>query len=371
MKKHIISLINQEQDGKITYAKYIEEVLYHPDKGYYMKEKQKVGKEGDFYTSSSIHSVFGNIFAKVFLEVIEKEQLPFVVCEVGGGDGRFAKAVMEEWERICETKLTYYIVESSAYHRKIQRNALVNFPHVQQYESLEKLKKDIPSFNGIIFSNELFDAFPVHVVEKNHQQIEEVFVTVDDFGELGEIKKQCENQRVLQWLQNYGPKLKEGQRIEVPLYMNDWIKGVSQWIDKGVMITIDYGYTKDEWQQPERMDGSLRGYYQHKLINNPLLYPGEMDVTSHIHLDAIMQLGEGVGFSTFVFTTQNRFLLAAGILNYLQENYDPNPFSEKSKRNRAIRSLIMDGSMSSSFHVIVQGKNIEGNYSFINSEYLK
>jgi len=45
-------------------------------------------------------------------------------------------------------------------------------------------------------------------------------------------------------------------------------------------------------------------------------------------------------------------------LKELEDHYDPNPFSEVSKRNRAIRSLIMPSGISTYFHVIIQQKGL-------------
>ena len=65
-----------------------------------------------------------------------------------------------------------------------------------------------------------------------------------------------------------------------------------------MIISVDYGYSNEEWQEPIRRDGSLRGYYQHKLMNNVLVHPGEMDITSHIHWDVLEKIGEKYGLQT-------------------------------------------------------------------------
>ncbi|MBU8908988.1 class I SAM-dependent methyltransferase [Desertibacillus haloalkaliphilus] len=356
----------ERNGGKITYATYIDTVLYAEQKGYYMKENQKIGKQGDFYTSSSIHSVFGRVFVPLFHEILTKNQLPIHICEIGGGDGRFAYAVLKEWQQHSPetfSTLRYSIVETSPYHRKIQQQYLSEFPQVQQFSSLEEMKGSVPHFSGVLFSNELFDALPVHVIEQRNHTLYEVFVTMNE-DHLAEVKESCTNKDILGWINQFGPNLREGQRIEVPLVMNHMVDSLADWMEKGALVTIDYGYTKQEWEQPERMDGSLRGYYQHQLITNPLLHPGEMDLTTHIHFDALIEQGNRNGLTTESFMRQDKFLLAAGILSYLENHYDPNPFSEQSKKNRAIRSLITDNGMSPFFNVLLQQKNLKynGNY---------
>lgn len=373
----LFSTIKDAENERISYAQYMNIALYDPEIGYYMKRKKKLGTEGDFYTSSGVHSVFGQVFAHFFLDIIEKEGLPAKVCEIGGGDGRFAKAVIEEWSKLKpkgNENLIYTIIETSPYHREEQMKRLNKYDSFYQYDSLKSLKEhNEQSFEGIIFSNELIDAFPVHVVEKHSDYIYEIFVSLDGKGELVEKQVICDNDQVLKWLELYGPNLNEGQRIEVPIYMNDWIAEINKFLKKGLLVTIDYGYNKEEWTMPARKDGSLRGYFKHQLINNPLLNPTEMDLTSHIHLDAYNEVTKENGFSKIIDVKQNRFLLMIGILKFLQENYDPNPFSEKSKLNRAIQSLINDSGMSAAFHVFVHHKNLENvsNYRFLNEDPYK
>lgn len=369
MSSFIIEKIANSPNQQVSYATFMEWALYDKDYGYYMKDKIKVGKEGDFYTSSTIHPIFAKLFGKVFIEIVEKENLPFWLCEFGAGNGSFAKDVLEEIKMLSPTlfsDMKYIIVESSPFHRECQKEILSSFPNVEIYENIRTLKSFYPKFNGIIFSNELFDAFPVHVIQKEESNLNEIYVTVVN-GELKEKIEICTNSQIIHWLDEFGPELAPGQRIEVPIAMNAWIKDIASWINKGLIVTIDYGYTKEEWTMPERMDGSLRGYYQHKLISNPLLYPGDMDLTTHIHIDAVIEIGEKYNLNQVLVQGQDRFLLSAGILNYLQDNFDPNPFSEKSKQNRAIRSLITDGSMSKGFKVILQSKSLlhQNDYSFV------
>lgn len=366
MSTFMIEKIKNTPTKKITYATFMEWALYDPEHGYYMKKQVKVGKDGDFITSSSIHSVFSKLFAKTFIDIIQIENLSPIICEIGGGNGKFAKGVLDEIKNRTPDlfeKLTYILVETSPYHRKLQRELLHHYPQVQIYDHLKNAKKDYPEFCGILFSNELFDALPVHVIEQNDNVIYESFVTTEN-DELIEVKQKCDNEEILSWLNKYGPPLNDGQKIEVPLAMTSLLQEIASWLKHACMFTIDYGYTKEDWMSPERKDGSLRGYYNHQLITNPLQHVGEMDLTTHIHLDALIQLGEENGLQTVLLERQDRFLLNAGILQFLQENYDPNPFSEKSKQNRAIRSLILEDGMSRHFQVIVQGKNLKSQQEY-------
>ncbi|MDF0727796.1 SAM-dependent methyltransferase [Cytobacillus sp. S13-E01] len=356
LKKHI----KQSENSYITYDEFISKALYDPEFGYYMKEKEKVGRQGDFITSSNISDVFGKLFAQVFLKLIEQEKVKPYICEIGGGNGRFAHAVLTECKKLSPTitkKLTYCMIESSPYHLSLQKSILPA-TSVEFFQSLDEMRKQYRSFNGIIFSNELYDAFPVKVIEKRNNGLYEVMVGLNA-GELLEEKTvPLTNSHIIRYLNEQQIDLSNGQRFEVPLAMVGHIEKMAGWVDKGIVFTIDYGYTHKEWMLPEHKKGSLRGYYQHNLQTDPLIHPGEMDLTTHIHFDSLIYYGDKAGLNFINKLRQDHFLLGVGILDYLQDHHDPNPFSEVSKQNRALRSLIMDGSMSAAFHVIIQQKNV-------------
>lgn len=338
----------------ITYAEYIETALYHPTFGYYIKPKEKIGKKGDFLTTSSYSDIYGQMVAKWFIKMIEKYSLPPIFCEIGGGTGKFAKSFIEEWQRQREDKLQYMIVDSSPYHQQLQKEALSFYGKVKFFPSID----EVETFSGVIFSNELFDALPVHVVEKKNGQVMEVMITIKN-NELTELFVPLKNREIHNFLKQSDISLKEGQRIEIPLAMEKVLQQMSQVLHEGFALTVDYGYDDEEWMEDIHRKGSLRGYYQHQMIENVLLYPGEMDITTHIHFDSLIRIGKRYDLHFIEKMRQDEFLIANGILDELQAHYDPNPFSEVSKRNRQIRNLILPNSISQYFHVILQGKGFE------------
>lgn len=351
MQSFVKEKILEQPKKMMTYAQFIELVLYHPEVGYYMRPVEKVGRKGDFITTSNISDIYGRMIAKWFMKLKEEWQLPAVVCEIGAGNGRFAKSFLDEWRIHSHEPLQYIIVETSPYHRELQQKMISFDESVRQVEKLG----DINPFEGFVFSNELFDALPVHVIEKRDGDLMEVMVSVEN-DELSERAVPLENMKIIKFLQENGLELRNNQRMEIPLQMEDMIQQISNCLQRGFVVTVDYGYTNEEWMEPIHQDGSLRGYLNHEQINNVLLNPGEMDITSHVHFDSLIRLGEKAGLKLISKQRQDEFLIAIGILKELEDHFDPNPFSEISRRNRAIKSLIIPSGLSAYFHAVVQQK---------------
>lgn len=354
MIPYLEKLILDSPGRLITYADFMSAALYHPEYGYYMKAKQKIGRQGDFITTSNISDIYGRLMAKWFAALCKKTEIPYYFCEIGAGNGRFAHAFLQEWTDTIKTPIQYIIIETSPYHRMRQKELLEPFPFVSQYERLA----DLNPMEGMIFSNELFDALPVHVIEKENDQLFEIMIGIKA-DQLMEHKVPLTNQEIIAFLQENQIDLLERQRLEIPLAMNDMLQQIASSLTRGIVVTADYGYTREEWMDPRRARGSLRGFYQHQLIDNVLLHPGEMDITSHIHIDHLIQKGNDLNLQFVTKLRQDEFLLKAGILKELEDHYDPNPFSEVSRRNRAIRSLIMPGGISSYFQIIIQQKGLK------------
>ncbi|MDZ5471012.1 SAM-dependent methyltransferase (plasmid) [Bacillus sp. 31A1R] len=354
MQNFLTEYILGKSQKMITYAEYISLALYHPEYGYYMRDEPKIGREGDFITTSNISDMYGRMHAKWFASIQKELSLPPVVCEIGAGTGRFAKAFIDEWKEVSKEELHYYIIEQSPYHQNKQREMITFNESIKQVKNLDQINP----FSGLIFSNELFDAFPVHVVERRNHQLMEVMVTFNG-EELIETFVPLENEKIKTFLINSKMDIKNNQRIEIPLAMDDMLSQIAKILHKGLVLTIDYGYSNEEWMEPSHRKGSLRGYYKHQLIDNVLVHPGEMDITSHVHFDSLIDIGQNWGLDFIKQLRQDEYLISLGILEELQNHFDPNPFSETSRRNRAIRSLITPGGISSFFQVILQEKGLD------------
>jgi SAM-dependent MidA family methyltransferase len=352
-----ILLEEVKQKQWINMERFMEVALYHPTYGYYMNRVKKIGKEGDFYTSSSVSDVFGSVWANIFDKAIKEHHLDPLVVEFGGGNGNFAQQVLNEWEKQNKDKdITYLIIEKSPYHYEILRDRL-NGLQVEIYRSFSELKKAYPAFKGIIFANEVLDAFPIRIFQKKKEWHEKVVRADENSDGFTYHLIPVEDHSLVKFLDKRFKLRKAGFDVEVSFQMENWLKGIYDWAGNGaVLFFVDYGYKIEQWQQEEMKNGSVRGYYQHQMINNPLLHAGKMDITYHVDWDYVIECGKEKSIETTSYLNQGDFLLREGLLHYLTNTMNRDPFSEEHKRNRAIRSFLLDNSLSGGFQVIQQKK---------------
>ncbi|MBO8171163.1 MAG: SAM-dependent methyltransferase [Bacillaceae bacterium] len=359
----IRSEIENSGDRWMSFYTFMNRALYDPRHGYYMKERPKIGKEGDFYTSVSVGPIFGETLGEAlytYLKQIEPESgVTYHLVEFGGGTGDLALQILryldQTYPHILE-QVTYVMVEKSPYHRRIQKDKLSGFP-VVWVEDIQAGEEKLGGLTGILFSNEFLDAFPVYVVEWQQGKWMEVGVSWDhDRQTLTEVLKPLEKAEVTHYLDQEQVPQKEGYRTEVNLDALTWLESAAEWLDRGTIITIDYGMAGEDYHHPARNKGTLVAYYQHQMAENPYIRVGEQDLTSHINFSALIRRGEACGLRESEFISQSEFLIRHGILDRLQSHHDPDPFSPKAKQNRAIRQLIMPGGMGETFKVLIQRK---------------
>ncbi|MFC0188279.1 class I SAM-dependent methyltransferase [Fictibacillus aquaticus] len=354
MEMHpVISEIMSSPDGCISFEKYMELCLYHPEKGYYSRAKQKIGRQGDFYTSSSISPVYGYVWCDVFRETLNSSRLPANIIEAGAGNGDFACHVLSRWmqeDPAGYRDLNYYIVEGSAYHREELKRKLNEHKNVSVHDSFDSLMKCTDNFKGIVFANELLDALPVKVIRNKNGLLEEMFIKLTD-GAPAACWKNGESLAAT----TAGMRLMQsgdGWKGEVPVQMEKWLRSLYAWLRKdSVVYFADYGYHAEEWHAPQLRDGSIRGYRSHRLETDVLAYPGDMDLTSHVDWETVVHTGKQAGMENDVLIGQGRFLMENGILRYLAEHDGKNPFSKESRTNRAIRSFLLNSGLDEGFQV--------------------
>ncbi|GBE55499.1 MAG TPA: methyltransferase [Euryarchaeota archaeon] len=338
-----------EREGAISFRDYMEICLYYPDKGYYTSGRKIFGMKGDYLTSPYITPLFGRIIAEQFIE-IEGYLNKLHIVEAGAGEGIFAEQVLKRLEE-KGVEADYTIIEPFENLKKMQENNLKDFK-VDWIASLEGVK----NLKGCIFSNELIDAFPVHLIESTEDGIKEVFVTLDK-GEFREVLMKADS-RIEEYFKELGISLPSGYRTEVNLDGIEWLEKCHEALKKGYIITIDYGYPSVDLYSQKRNSGTLMCYSKHTATSNPYLSPGMWDMTSHVNFSALKLWGEKFGLSCLGYTDLASFLLGAGAEEIMKEIMENKGYSSYAVKFQSLKTLIMPESMGTTFRVLVQSKNI-------------
>ena len=347
------------REGAISFHDWMKAALYDPDGGYYQRpDRTRWGREGDYRTSPERSELFAATFAHYFAELSsEFDQLTIVEC--GAGDGSFPYGVLSTLREqspstFARTRYIVYDVSEDALSRSRER--LAEFvSRVAFYSDWDQVSVNA----GIVFSNELLDAFPVHRVLKTDEGLSEFYVSVDSKGEFSWTTGPLSTPQLSEFCNAHQPRLANGQVIEINLAIDDWWAQVSTRLDHGFVITVDYGSEAVELYDPaQRPEGTLRGFSRHGFVDNLLAEPGEYDLTASVNWTQVKATGERLGFQIIKFASQDKFLLKAGLLDQLEYRLGrAETEGEKTALTIGAREMILPGGMASSFQVLVQKRS--------------
>ena len=358
--------IRSSSQQAIPFKEYMSLCLYHDPLGYYMRAGEKIGKEGDFYTSAFIGSLMAESLAAAAVRYWDSSahhthavSRPYAITEWGGGPGRLAVQLLDE---LAATRpdiyelLTYTIVDTSPYHRERQRLEATD-RHTSALRVLDEAAwwREPQPPGAVIVANELLDAFPVHLLEMRGGILMEVYVALDEErdGAFVERLVPCADERLLAYAHKYAPDQREGQRIEAAPDATRWMTSAAGKLQQGgLLLAIDYGDAAGELYAPHRMAGTLLCYRRHQAHDNPYVECGLQDMTAHVNFTACIEEAQSAGCSTAHWMTQKQFLLEHGIMDKLQSHTSPDPFHPIARRNRAIRQLLVSDQMSELFKVL-------------------
>jgi SAM-dependent MidA family methyltransferase len=353
LRERIVAELNHTPGKRMTFGRFMELALYDPEGGYYNQPREKIGKQGDFYTSAQIGGIMGEVLARAFLRRVDEQ--PLTLVEWGAGQGRMAKVVLDSIQQMSPSvyaRLRYELVERSPDHRHRQLAELCNHEakiacYTPEEWWLEGSRQDV-----IVWANELLDAFPVERIRCLEGRYEQAYVRWDTAAQ----------QFSWLWLEAEGTlidrldreyvHLKEGQIADLSPEAESWYERLLTHLERARVILIDYGHEAHELFASHRMNGSLLAYYRHQALDEPLERPGEQDLTAMVNFSAMQRIGEEQGWEVRSLVTQRAFLEQEGILELLQDNLAGNPFDVTGRRNRAIRQLLWSDQMGDVFKVM-------------------
>ncbi len=333
----------------MKFSRFMELALYDSQEGYYASDRAKVGRNGDFFTNVSVGPVFGEILAGQFLEMwsILGEPKEFTIVEQGANDGRLARDVMDALSGTPLARAPWTFIEPLQCLQKKQKK-LLSGANVSWISSTDSL----PPFCGIHFSNELFDALPVDILQAHGGLWRELLVKSEDDDFLFSPDQTLFSGTSL-------PPRPDGFLTERRSGQNELLQRISSRMEKGFLLAIDYGMPGEDILAEHRSGGTLACYSKHRRDENPLERPGEKDITAHVDFSSLSRDACAVDLNLRGFTDQHHFLVGAAT-RLLQSMDGKTPTPQTLKKLRSLRMLLHPETMGSQFKVILFSKGGAG-----------
>jgi SAM-dependent MidA family methyltransferase len=332
----------QDTGNWISFARYMELVLYEPGLGYYASGARKLGAGGDFVTAPELSPLFARTLARQVAQVLEPGE---AVLEFGAGSGALAEVLLEELEDV-----NYLILEPSAELADRQRSRI---------GERAKWINHLPAgFRGVMLANEVVDAMPVHALAWTRAGVMERGV--------------CANEGQLAWCDRAadGVVFSESKKIQVELppsgryeselalFARAWMRSLGRLLERGALLVIDYGFPAREYFHPQRSMGTLACHYRHHVHGDPFYLPGLQDVTAHVDFSALARAATDAGMEVLGFANQAQFLVNCGITELLAEENPADP-RRYLPAAAAAQKLLSPSEMGELFKVLAVGKGVK------------
>lgn len=328
-----------------TFRDFMEAALYDPGLGFYQNRQARA----DFYTAPELHCAFAGVLADETARRLDALAAagvpgPYWIVEIGAGEGRLAAALAARLkERRADLAATaiHAVVERA--EAPLVKAALALGAEAHRALAFARLS-DLPPLRGLLLSNELVDAFPVHLLEKRRGTIVELYVAED-----GSLKPGSLSTPELSAFAAAAVRfLAEGERHAVNLEARRWLKAVAGKLEAGFLLTVDYGKRLRAEANPPR------AYASHRIDADLTGDPGRKDLTASVDFEQLIQDGKREGFDLVEYTTLSRFLLERGIAAFI-----PTGDSVADMRSRSqIKTLLHPEGMGEAFKVLLQKKGI-------------
>lgn len=350
------------RQGPLSFRDFMEMALYYPGQGYYTSPGERTGRTGDFYTSPYLTHLFGEMIAGQLEEmwVALGRPNPFTVVECGPGTGLLCADILRRLQRnkTLYDHLQYVLIEKSEWMCK-KESAVLSAGGLREKVRWENGLAGLAPMRGCILSNELIDNFAVHRVQME-EELMEVFVGYDNG--FTEILRPADDE-LKNYLIQLGVTLPRGYRAEINLEATQWIRQAAAALEKGFVLTIDYGNSSSGLYRDKA--GTLICYHDHSMNHTPYQNIGEQDITSHVNFSALDHWGRREGLEYCGYTTQGRFLQGLGLIRRLRELEAAGAISRagavpKQAVLRQLYTLLVE--MGNSFKVLIQRKGVDCRY---------
>jgi SAM-dependent MidA family methyltransferase len=347
------------QRGRITFREFMELALYWPEGGYYTTTHTR-DPAADFYTSPSTHPTFGALICMQLYQMwnVLRNPTPFWVIESGSGPGLLCHSVVSFSSKMPSNfsqALQYVCLDRRSHGNQDLENAIFRRGQV---ERLIASGMPLKGLVGCVLSNELVDSFPVHKVTVRNGQLMEVFVELQE-GKLVESLDSPSTVELQRRLKRVGAFLMEGAYAEINLHIDTWIREAAKGLERGYLMSIDYGFEASELYSQQRQRGTITTFHQHVQTDNPYIHVGNQDITAQVDFTALQLAGNDNGMQTVGDISQRKFLLNLGLREWIGRLAGERmPQWEADPNRMGMQELIRPGGMGD-FKVFIQSKKVE------------
>jgi SAM-dependent MidA family methyltransferase len=294
--------IAKSEGGRLRFDRFMELALLHPVHGYYTRRIRGIGKSGDFSTSTTLSPALGKaVFGWLIAEARHLGLEPLTIIEPGVGTGALAKLILSKirpWSRV-----RYFGVDLRPESAILDQSVRTR----RRFQLVDSMEAALQAAHGnaIVISNEFVDAFPCRRLVRLESDWADIYLRYDDD----------------QWRQELSPApisvtcsalnsgFAVGQTIEVHESFHAWLASVSAQLDKGSVLTIDYGGRPEEIYR-RRPEGTVRGYFRQERIEGAGIFrrAGYQDLTADVNFVDLQAWGNNFGLKTADYLTQREFV---------------------------------------------------------------
>ena len=288
-------------DGPISVERYMELALGHPDHGYYMR-RDPFGAQGDFTTAPEISQMYGELLGLWAAEVWTSMGRPNPVrlIELGPGRGTLMSDALRAARVVPDfcAALDVTLIETSPALADIQYEMLLTSGASIAWRAA---LSEAPEGPAIILGNEFLDALPVRQFVRRGGQWHERTVRLDGFGRLAFGLAGDPEPYI-------NVEADEGATLEVNAVGHRFVFELAARLVKqgGAALFVDYGHGATGFGD------TLQAVRAHRMAD-PLVDPGEADITAHVDFAAMARGARAAGASVYGPIDQGDFLRALGI----------------------------------------------------------
>jgi SAM-dependent MidA family methyltransferase len=341
--------------GPLSFDRFMERALYDPDGGYYAGRAGRIGPSGDFVTASDFGRAFGRCLAR---QLAEFDRCigpldPFWLVEFGAGRGLLSRDTLDA---LAQT--------APALAARVRAVAVERSPALRAQARRELPEAEVVApealgggHRGCVVAVELFDAVPVRRIRRRAGQLVEILVGADGEGRLVELEGPAPPE-VRALAERYGAAAAEGSEAELAPAAAILLERLAATLDRGFLVIVDYGDRAGALYGAARR-GTLVAYHRHRTSDEVLARVGEQDLTAHVNFSLLEDRASQLGLRVLGLTTQDRFLVANGILEeFVQDGRRDGRDPVRVKRRLQALPLIHPEAMGRRFKVLVLAKDV-------------